>query len=363
MNINQTFSYSPNFEARKLGVTGNIAAGKSTVQRYFENLGIKCIDVDTVCHKLYESDKNVIQEVKDMFGSFGFHELDNDAIIDRSKIRDLVFKNPQIKKSLENIVHPAVEKYVDNFVKENEKESYVAIFSPLLYETGTQDKYDKVLFIKIGPQLQLKRLLARNPFLTEKTATERINSQMSQEIKAQKADFIIDNSYGAENTIEQVENLVDKLTQKSAWKNISTSERFKKSLRSYFLGYPKRINYTWQHKKAYLKVEKKLTGKNTLRGYLHDLDKLIMYIIGVPKKVAHDIHVATAPHHIIKGKVKYPVGEVIDTECAHHTKLDKPWKARDYYERSCPKMPEVEEVLDRFNLKGTIDDCFVIREQ
>jgi dephospho-CoA kinase len=356
MNINSTSSYSPNFEAYKLGVTGNIASGKSTVQRYFENQRIKCIDVDDVCHKLYESDKNVIEKVKAMFGSFGFHELDNDDFIDRSKIRTFVFKNPEIKKALEEIVHPAVEKYVDNFVKENKEEKYVAIFNPLLFETGKQKDYDKVLFIKIGPQLQLKRLLARNPFLTEETAKDRINSQMDQRIKAKKADFIIDNSFGADITIDQVENLIDTLEHHYAWEKQSLVEKIDDAIRKYFIGYPKRIKYTWEHKKAYLAVEKKLTGKNTLRGYLHDLDKLIMYAIGVPKEIAHNIHINTAPHHIRKNKVKYPKGAVIDWECARYTKPDKPLNARDFYERSCPQMPEIEKVLDDLNLERKITD-------
>lgn len=349
MEISSIKAYSPNFEAHRLGVTGNIASGKSTVQKYFEARGVKCIDVDEVCHKLYESDKNVIQKVKDMFGRFGFHELDNDNVIDRKKIRTLVFKQPEIRKELEKIVHPAVEQSVDDFVKENENEKFVAIFNPLLYETNKQKDYDKVLFIKIGPQLQLKRLLGRNSFLTEETAKDRINAQMSQGIKEKKADYVIDNSFESKSTISQVEKLLGKLNQEAAW-NPNRFSNFKENLKSYFLGYPKRIRYTWVHKKAYLKTEKELTGKNTLRGYLHDLDKLIMYIIGVPRETAHNIHVATAPHHIRNNHIKYPKGAVIDWECARLTKPDKPLTSREYYELSCPKMPEVEEYLNKFNL-------------
>lgn len=121
-------------------------------------------------------------------------------------------------------------------------------------------------------------------------------------------------------------------------------------VKEHFVNYPKRIDYTWQHKKAYLKLEKKLTGKNTFRGYLHDLDKLILYILGVPKKWVHDMHVAYAPHHIINNKVKYPEGAVIDWECARQTKPDKPYTARGYYEKFCPKLPEIEAALEKFNL-------------
>ena len=270
-------------------------------------------------------------------------------LLTEKKIRTLVFKQPEIRKELEKIVHPAVEQSVDDFVKENENEKFVAIFNPLLYETNKQKDYDKVLFIKIGPQLQLKRLLGRNSFLTEETAKDRINAQMSQGIKEKKADYIIDNSFESKSTISQVEKLLGKLNQESAW-NPNRFSNFKENLKSYFLGYPKRIRYTWVHKKAYLKTEKELTGKNTLRGYLHDLDKLIMYIIGVPKETAHNIHVTTAPHHIHNNHIKYPKGAVIDWECARFTKPDKPLTSREYYELSCPKMPEVEEYLNKFNL-------------
>ena len=92
MEISSIKAYNPNFEAHRLGVTGNIASGKSTVQKYFEARGVKCIDVDEVCHKLYKSDKNVIQKVKDMFGRFGFHELDNDNVIDRKKNQNPCFQ-------------------------------------------------------------------------------------------------------------------------------------------------------------------------------------------------------------------------------------------------------------------------------
>ena len=132
-------------------------------------------------------------------------------------------------------------------------------------------------------------------------------------------------------------------------------EKVKEGLKNYITGYPKRINYTAKHKKAFLKVEKDFIGKNTLSGYLHDLDKLIMYIIGVPKQIAHNIHVATAPHHFRNGKIKKPLQAVIDWECARYTKPDKPLSAREYYEAFFVKkqgirLPEIEELLDKFGL-------------
>ena len=121
-------------------------------------------------------------------------------------------------------------------------------------------------------------------------------------------------------------------------------------IKDYFINYPKRINYTWQHKKAFLQVEKDLCGKNSIQGYLHDTDKLFMYIIGVPKNLAHKIHVSTAPHHIRNGKVKSPMMAIIDWESARYTKPDKPLSAREYYEQKCPKIPVIEMLLKKYGL-------------
>ncbi|MCQ2740228.1 MAG: dephospho-CoA kinase [bacterium] len=345
--------YQPNFMAYKLGVTGNIAAGKSTVQKYFEKNGIKCIDVDDVCHQLYISDKNVISQVKELFKKYGFNQLENEDFIDRKKIGKIVSQNKGLRKELGKIVHPAVQQVVDNFVKVNNSEKFVAIFNPLIFESKKQKKYDKILMIKIDPKLQLERLLQRNSFLTETTAKQRIASQMPQDKKVRKSDFVIDNSFGYENTENEVNKVLNLLNGTDIWK--SNWDKFKLSLKEYFIGYPIRIRYTAKHKKAFLNVEKELTGKNTLGGYCHDLEKLIMYIIGVPKNVAHNIHVAAAPHHVRNGHVKKPIMAIIDWECARYTKPDKSLNAKDFYEKFYVtkkgiRIPEIEEAMEKLGL-------------
>lgn len=124
---------------------------------------------------------------------------------------------------------------------------------------------------------------------------------------------------------------------------------------SYFTGYLERIKYTSKHKLAFLKVEKELRGKNTLGGYFHDVDKLLMYIIGFPKKLAHKIHVATAPHHERNGRIKRPLHAIIDWECARFTKPDKPLTAREYYEsyfveKRKMRIPEIEDGFKKLGL-------------
>ncbi len=200
------------FQTRTVGITGNIAAGKSTVQHIFEQNGIPCIDVDTVVADLYLSDTQLITDVKKLFESYGITTLQNDSFIDKSKIRTVVFQNKEIRKSLEHIVHPAVQKAVDNFVADNKNAPFVGIFIPLLFETNGMSKYDYVTLLTINPEEQLKRLLSRNSFLTQETAKERIHSQMPQFLKESRADFIIDNSGDLQSTQQQALTVLQKLS-------------------------------------------------------------------------------------------------------------------------------------------------------
>jgi len=202
---------SISFTATTVAVTGNIAAGKSTVQKLFEENDIPGVDVDIVVDELYKKDKDVIKDVKNLFTDYGYDLLKDDDFIDRTKIRDIVFPNNQLKKDLEDIVHPAVERKVEEFIQKNKNRKVVAVYNPLLFETNKQSDYDYVVLIKIDPQVQLKRLLSRNSFLTPETATQRINSQMPQFLKESRADFTIDNSNGFESTKKQVDDLISKL--------------------------------------------------------------------------------------------------------------------------------------------------------
>jgi hypothetical protein len=130
---------------------------------------------------------------------------------------------------------------------------------------------------------------------------------------------------------------------------------FKQKQLTFFERYVERIDYTIKHKKAFLEMERKLTGKNTLSGYLHDLDKLIMYFFAIPRKYVHNIHVSYALHHEHNGKIKKPVQAIIDWECSRFTKPVKQRTARQYYEDYYLKernhrIPEIEEGFEKFGL-------------
>ena len=114
----------------------------------------------------------------------------------------------------------------------------------------------------------------------------------------------------------------------------------------YFLeNFEKDFIYTWQHKKAFLGTERKLLGKNTIRGYLHDTDKLFLYLF-FTKEETSKIHRKYARHHYENNLYKTNsdmIQLLIDWECNKLTKLDKPETAREYIEKAYPMEKNVFE--------------------
>ncbi len=113
----------------------------------------------------------------------------------------------------------------------------------------------------------------------------------------------------------------------------------------------KHIKYTIIHKKAFLIIEKKLLGKNTIRGYLHDLDKIILYIF-FDYKTVHNFHRKYSKHHSLKAKTKNDyIQMVIDWECARYTKPDKPLNAKETLYKFYPELEDkIMPILKEFNL-------------
>ncbi|WP_097006548.1 hypothetical protein [Lacrimispora amygdalina] len=111
------------------------------------------------------------------------------------------------------------------------------------------------------------------------------------------------------------------------------------------------IKYTWEHRIAFLRTEKQLLGHNTLRGYLHDLDKIFLKLFLDPKTV-HTIHRRYSRHHELKAKTEADyIQMIIDWECARFTKPDKPLNARETLNKHYPTLKDkIEPLLDRFNL-------------
>lgn len=191
----------------KVGLTGNIASGKSIVQSYLEKKGIPVIDSDWICHRLMDENEEVIEKVTKLFeGEDIFLE---DGRLGRHKIGLIVFANPEKMEALEDILHPLVEKRILDFFEENQNEEIVVATVPLLFEENMQNLFDRTILVCADKKLRLQRLMTRRGYPLEH-AIERINAQVSQEEKRNMADFIIENN----NNLIELETHIEKILER-----------------------------------------------------------------------------------------------------------------------------------------------------
>ena len=194
----------------KLGITGNIASGKSLVESFLQEEDIVAIDSDKIVHDLLENDQRIINEVYRLFKSEGIDVRNEKSTISREKVGKIVFRDKEKRKKLEDIIHPVVQKRIERFFNENQDKKLVAVTVPLLFEANMQDMFDYIVIVTVDRNTQIERLMQKRN-LSKEEALCRINAQMPQEEKAQKSDFIIDNSGSIEYTKSQVKELVGKL--------------------------------------------------------------------------------------------------------------------------------------------------------
>lgn len=171
----------------KFALCGNIASGKSTVQKLLENQGYRVLDTDKVAHELLTVNNS------ELFLEFKKFDVFENGEFSREKLGKLVFTNKEIKQKLENILHPQIREKIKEFFEQNQNEKYLFVGIPLLFEANMTDLFDKIIFIYADDDIRLKRLLLRNGYSVE-YAKARLNSQMRQEEKTQKSDYVINNN-------------------------------------------------------------------------------------------------------------------------------------------------------------------------
>ena len=164
----------------KIAITGNIASGKSEVEKIIAQ-NFPVFDADKIAHKF----------------------LGN---VDRRALGEKVFSDLVARKKLEDYIHPKVkDEILKIFCESQEKCVFVSI--PLLFETGFDKLFDKIIFVQCDDKLRLERLMKRNNF-TKEQALKRMNAQMPQDDKINKSDFVIHNNSTKEELAEQVNELL-----------------------------------------------------------------------------------------------------------------------------------------------------------
>lgn len=181
----------------KIGLTGNIASGKSEVENLFLKKDFIVVDLDKISHQLLENNDEVRMSVLNEFNT-----------LNRIELAKIVFSDLNKKKNLEDIIYPKLKEYILDVFKINKDEKAVIISGALIYEAGFNELFDKIIFVDANKDLRLKRLMKRNN-LDKETALKRINCQNDD--NKTKADIIIENNSDIKDLNTKINNIISLL--------------------------------------------------------------------------------------------------------------------------------------------------------
>jgi len=204
----------------KVGLTGGIASGKSTVSRIFASFGAKVLDADEVAREVLLPGQPAWTRLRQAFGQEFFRP---DGTVRRKQLRRLVFADAEKRSQLNAIVHPEVMKEIDRryeILSSSVQNGVLLVDVPLLLEVGVANRFDKVVVVYVSERVQINRLQQRDG-ISEKEAKQALNAQMALSKKVEQADYLIDNSGTLEETLSQVEKVWEELLELARTKRLA----------------------------------------------------------------------------------------------------------------------------------------------
>ena len=198
-----------------IGVTGSIGTGKSAVGKLLESMGVAVIDTDHLAAELRDGEGPVRDMIVERFGA----DIIVDGKVSREKLGQVVFNDPQARKDLEDILHPAIAELKSRRISlaAASGSGVVAVLVPLLFETNSQAQYDEVWTVVANEAVQMTRLRERDK-RSDEELLKRIRAQFPQEKKAALSLVVIDNSGELEETRKQVETALAATKERAAFK-------------------------------------------------------------------------------------------------------------------------------------------------
>ena len=173
----------------KVGITGGIGCGKTTVCKVFELLGVPVYYADDEAKKLLDFDENVKKNILQTFGS---SILNDTGIIDRKKLASFVFNNKEKLEKLNSIVHPAVNLHFEDWLKNYSSQKYILKEAAILFESGAYKLVDKVIAVIAPIELKINRAMQRDK-ITREQVMQRMSNQMKDEEIIKRSQFFIHN--------------------------------------------------------------------------------------------------------------------------------------------------------------------------
>jgi dephospho-CoA kinase len=186
----------------RIALTGSIGMGKSTVAKMFERAGVPVFDADAVVRALQGPGGGLVAKIGDLFPG-----CVRCGTLDRECLAEIVLADHEKLAALERIVHPAVREAREAFIAQHGNAPALIFEIPLLFETGGEKEFDKVVVVSAPPEVQRARVLERSGMTFEKFQSI-LGRQMPDEEKRQRADFVIDTGTDLSTTESQVRDIL-----------------------------------------------------------------------------------------------------------------------------------------------------------
>ena len=190
----------------KIGLTGSIGMGKTETGKIFSEFGFPLYNADNAVHRLYTPGQKGAEKIKETFPT----AINPDGSVNRENLSKEVLGDTEKIKILEGIIHPLVGEDREIFFLENTNAHAVVLDIPLLFETGGEKYVDIIVVVDVPKDIQEKRVLSRTNMTKEKFE-KIIAEQMPNELKKEKADFVVNTSTGIEDARRQVGEIVKKI--------------------------------------------------------------------------------------------------------------------------------------------------------
>jgi len=170
-----------------IGLTGGIGSGKTTIANFFSAAGIPVYIADDEARKIMQS-KEIIDSIKKTFGDSIFDE----AILNREKLSQIVFSDPEKLKQLNAIIHPAVRKHFQDWVLNHKNAPFVIYEAAILFESGSYKNCDLIITVTAPLETRILRVIQRDKTAREQVL-KRINAQWNDDQRIAKSDYVIEN--------------------------------------------------------------------------------------------------------------------------------------------------------------------------
>ena len=193
----------------KLGITGGIGSGKSTVATLFELHGIPVYNADKEAQKLNNTSAEIRSKLTQHFGE----DIYEEDILNKKKFAEIIFNDPEKLALANSIIHPEVLKHFNSWCIQNAHHSIVALEAAILFESKFHLYLDKVISVYAPLNLRIARVSKRDK-VDEKSIKNRINNQMSEKEKIKLAQYVVIND-SASSLIEQVQNIIEEILHHS----------------------------------------------------------------------------------------------------------------------------------------------------